>query len=123
LTPLGSISCGLPSGGNQEGHAHALIVWRLLHRSGLAWFFGVTISSVYVLSLILAGMPWETTLAVTGLLTLTQVALLCTPLSSRTSGGGTDSRIALARTRRAFETLTGGTGGAPHALRRHTRPT
>lgn len=57
----------------------SLIVWRLLHRSGLAWFFGVTISSLYVLSLILAGMPWETTLAVTGLLTLTQVALLCTP--------------------------------------------
>jgi hypothetical protein len=141
MTPLGSISCGVPSRAKQEGHAHgsgapkstlaharisaamtesaarpliltsglllalfdlvallpgnpdvsgsggivvvvavqALIVWRLLYRSGLAWFFGVTISSLYVLSLILAGMPSETTLAVTGLLTLTQVALLCTP--------------------------------------------
>ncbi len=56
----------------------ALVVWRLLNRSGLAWFLMVAISSSYVLALILAEMPWETTLAVTGLLTLMQVPLLCT---------------------------------------------
>jgi hypothetical protein len=57
----------------------ALIIWRLLHRSGLAWLFTVIVSSAYVLSSILIGMPWETTFALTAFLAATQVALLCTP--------------------------------------------
>ncbi len=57
----------------------ALIIWRLLHRSALAWFFVVVISGFYTISLVLLGGPWETTLVVTGFLTLTVVALLCTP--------------------------------------------
>jgi hypothetical protein len=57
----------------------ALIIWRLWHRSGLAWFFGVFLPSLYTVTLILAQMPWETTLVMTCLLMLTQIALLCAP--------------------------------------------
>ncbi len=60
----------------------ALIIWRLLHRSALAWFFVVVISGLYIISSVLYVWPgpWgETTLVVTTLLTLTLVVLLCTP--------------------------------------------
>ena len=57
----------------------ALIIWRLWHQSGPAWFFAVVISALYSVASILVGGPWETTLVVTSLLTLMQVALLCTP--------------------------------------------
>ena len=57
----------------------ALIIWRLWHRSALAWFFGVVISGLYTTSLVLLGGPWETTLVVSNFLTLTVIVLLCTP--------------------------------------------
>ena len=57
----------------------ALIIWRLWHRSGLAWFFWVLLSAGFTAASILAGAPYETTLVVTSLLTLMQVGLLCTP--------------------------------------------
>ncbi len=57
----------------------ALIIWRLWHRSGLAWFFWVFSSGGYVVGSILIGGPYETTLVVTSLLALIQVGLLCTP--------------------------------------------
>jgi hypothetical protein len=57
----------------------ALVIWRLWHRSGLAWFFGVVTAAFYSVSVILVGGPWETTLVATSLLTLLQVAVLCTP--------------------------------------------
>jgi hypothetical protein len=57
----------------------ALIVWRLLHRSRMAWLFTVIVSSAYTLSSILVGVPWETTLVLSAFLASTQVALLCTP--------------------------------------------
>jgi hypothetical protein len=57
----------------------ALIVWRLLHRSGIAWFFWVLLSGGYAVGSILFGGPYETTLVVTSLLALMQVGLLSTP--------------------------------------------
>lgn len=57
----------------------ALIVWRLLHRSRMAWLFTVIVSSAYTLSSSLVGVPWETTLVLSAFLASTQVALLCTP--------------------------------------------
>jgi len=57
----------------------ALVIWRLWHRSGLAWFFGVVTAAFYSVSVILVGGPWETALVATSLLTLMQVAVLCTP--------------------------------------------
>jgi hypothetical protein len=57
----------------------ALIIWRLWHRSGVAWFFWVFLSAGYTTASILAGGPYETTLVVTSVLTLMQVGLLCTP--------------------------------------------
>jgi hypothetical protein len=38
----------------------ALIVWRLWHRSGVAWFFWVFLSGGYTVGSILAGRPYET---------------------------------------------------------------
>jgi hypothetical protein len=57
----------------------ALIIWRLWHRSALAWFFWVFLSGGYAVGSILFGGPYETTLVVTSLLALMQVGLLCTP--------------------------------------------
>jgi hypothetical protein len=57
----------------------ALIIWRLLHRSGLAWFLWVFVSGGYAVGSILAGGPYEATLVVTSLLALMQVGCLCTP--------------------------------------------
>lgn len=58
---------------------HALIIWRLWHRSGLAWFFWVFLSGGYAVGSILVGGPYEATLVVTSLLAVMQVGLLCTP--------------------------------------------
>jgi hypothetical protein len=57
----------------------ALFIWRLVLGSWIAWAFAVLLSGLYTLMCVLAGGPRETTLVVTGLLTLLQVALLCTP--------------------------------------------
>lgn len=57
----------------------ALIIWRLLHRSGLAWFFWVLVSGSYAVGSVLAGGPYETTLVVTSVLALMQVGCLCAP--------------------------------------------
>src|SRR5512133_1776124 len=57
----------------------ALIIWRLWHRSTLAWFFWVFLSADVTAGSILVGGPYETTLVVTSLLMLMQVGLLCSP--------------------------------------------
>jgi hypothetical protein len=57
----------------------ALIIWRLLHRSSMAWLLVVLVSGLYTVTSILVGGPWETTLVLTVLLASMQVALLCTP--------------------------------------------
>jgi hypothetical protein len=57
----------------------ALIIWRLLHRSSIAWLVAVLVSGLYTVTTILWEKPWETTLLLTSLLTLMQVAFLCTP--------------------------------------------
>lgn len=56
-----------------------LIVWRLLHRSQVAWFLALLASSLYAVVFVLGGAPYETTFTVSFLLTLTQVGLLLTP--------------------------------------------
>jgi len=55
-----------------------LIVWRLLHRSRIAWSLVVLASGLYAVSFVLVGAPYETTFTVTCLLTLMQVGLLFT---------------------------------------------
>jgi hypothetical protein len=57
----------------------ALIIWRLLHGSGLAWTVLVLLSGSYTAMSVLVGGPWETTLVLSGLLALLQVVLVCTP--------------------------------------------
>jgi hypothetical protein len=57
----------------------ALIVWRLLHRSLIAWSLVVLLSGLYTVMFVLVGAPYETTFTVSSLLTLMQVGLLCTP--------------------------------------------
>ena len=61
-----------------------LIVWRLLHRSLIAWSLVVLVSGLYAVSFVLVGAPYETTFAVSSLLTLMQVGLLFTPTSRNT---------------------------------------
>ena len=56
-----------------------LIVWRLLHRSRIAWSLVVLGSGFYVVSFVLLGAPYETTFTVTCLLTLMLLGLLFTP--------------------------------------------
>jgi hypothetical protein len=56
----------------------ALIIWRLVRHSGLAWSLVVLFSGGYTVTTILVGGPRETTLVLSGLLTLLQVALVCT---------------------------------------------
>jgi hypothetical protein len=57
----------------------ALIVWRLLHRSLIAWSLVVLLSGLYTVMFVLVGAPYETTFTVSSLLTLMQVGLLFTP--------------------------------------------
>ena len=56
-----------------------LIVWRLLHRSLIAWSLVVLLSGLYTVMFVLVGAPYETTFTVSSLLTLMQVGLLFTP--------------------------------------------
>ena len=56
-----------------------LIVWRLLHRSLIAWSLVVLLSGLYTAMFVLVGAPYETTFTVSSLLTLMQVGLLFTP--------------------------------------------
>ena len=57
----------------------ALIVWRLLHRSRIAWSVAVLLSILYTLTFVLLGGPYETTFIISCLLTLMQVGFLFTP--------------------------------------------
>jgi hypothetical protein len=57
----------------------ALIVWRLLHRSAIAWSLAVLGSVLYAASFVLFGGPYETTFMVSCLLTLLQIGFLFTP--------------------------------------------
>jgi hypothetical protein len=57
----------------------ALIIWRLLHRSSMAWLLTVIVSSLYVVTSVLLGAPWETTLVLSAFFASTQIALLCSP--------------------------------------------
>jgi hypothetical protein len=57
----------------------ALIIWRLFHRSKMAWLLTVIVASSYALSTAFYGIGWETTFLLSTLLASTQVALLCTP--------------------------------------------
>ena len=57
----------------------ALIVWRLLHRSAIAWFLAVLGSVLYAVSFVLFGGPYETTFLVSCLLALVQTGFLFTP--------------------------------------------
>ena len=57
----------------------ALIVWRLLHRSPVAWFLAMLESVFYVVSVVLLGGPYETTLTISAVLALMQAGVLFTP--------------------------------------------
>lgn len=57
----------------------ALIVWRLLHRSAIAWSLAVLGSVVYAASFVLVGGPYETTFLISCLLALVQTGFLFTP--------------------------------------------
>ena len=57
----------------------ALIVWRLLHRSAIAWSLAMLASLLYVASFVLIGGPYETAFVISCLLTLMQAGFLLTP--------------------------------------------
>jgi hypothetical protein len=57
----------------------ALIVWRLLHRSPIAWSIAVLVSVLYAVSFVLVGAPYETTFLISCVLTLMQAGILLTP--------------------------------------------
>jgi len=56
-----------------------LIVWRLLHRSLIAWSLMVLASGLYAVGFVLVGAPYETTFTISAVLALLQVAFLFTP--------------------------------------------
>jgi hypothetical protein len=56
-----------------------LIVWRLLHRSLIAWSLVLLLSGLYTVMFVLLGAAHETTFTVSSLLTLMQIGLLFTP--------------------------------------------
>ena len=57
----------------------ALIVWRLLQRSPIAWSIAVLVSVLYAVSFVLVGGPYETTFLISCVLTLMQAGILFTP--------------------------------------------
>ena len=57
----------------------ALLVWFLLRRSEVAWLLAVLWSSLYVVSFVLVGGPYDTTFTISAVLALVQVGFLCTP--------------------------------------------
>lgn len=56
-----------------------LIVWRLLHRSLIAWSLAVLAWGSYPVGFVFVGGPYETTFTISALLALLQVGLLFTP--------------------------------------------
>jgi hypothetical protein len=56
-----------------------LIVWRLLHRSSIAWFIAVLEALLFLLSFLLIGGPYDAALEITLVLVLLQAGLLFTP--------------------------------------------
>lgn len=57
----------------------ALLVWFLLRRSQVAWFLALLGSSLYVVSFVLVGGPYETTFTISAGLSLVQAGFLLTP--------------------------------------------
>lgn len=57
----------------------ALIVWRLLHHSAIAWSVAVLGAGLYTISFVLIGGPYETTFVMSCVLMLMQLGLLVTP--------------------------------------------
>ena len=57
----------------------ALIVWRLLRRSLIAWSLAVLFSGSYTVSFVFIGGPYETVFTISALLALMQVGFLFTP--------------------------------------------
>jgi hypothetical protein len=57
----------------------ALIVWRLLHRSTIAWSVAVLLSGLYAVSFVLVVGPYETTFVISCVLALAQIGLLLSP--------------------------------------------
>jgi hypothetical protein len=57
----------------------ALIVWRLLHRSAIAWSLAVLGSLLYTASFVLFGGPYETAFMISCVLVLVQAGFLFTP--------------------------------------------
>lgn len=56
-----------------------LVVWRLLHRSGLAWSFAVVVPALYLVALVLMAADWETTVVLSCAAALMQIGILFTP--------------------------------------------
>jgi hypothetical protein len=57
----------------------ALIVWRLWHRSPIAWFFGLLFPVLSVVSIILAAFDAEFSLLIFEFFSIAQAAILCAP--------------------------------------------
>jgi hypothetical protein len=57
----------------------ALVVWRLLHGSVIAWSVAVLVSGLYAVSFVLVGGPFDTTFLISCVLVLMQIGLLLTP--------------------------------------------
>jgi hypothetical protein len=57
----------------------ALVVWRLLYRSAIAWSLAMLTSLLYVASFVLVGGPYETTFFISCVLTLILAGFLFTP--------------------------------------------
>jgi hypothetical protein len=57
----------------------ALIVWRLWHHSPLAWFVGVALPLLTIVSLVLMAATIEVGTVLLILFSVAQIAILCTP--------------------------------------------
>jgi hypothetical protein len=57
----------------------ALILWRLLHHSAIAWAVAVLASGLYAVSFVLVGGPYETTFVISCVLALMQLGFLFAP--------------------------------------------
>ena len=57
----------------------ALIVWRLWHRSSLAWYAGIAIPLLMIGSLVLMAATMEAGIVLLILVSVAQVAILCMP--------------------------------------------
>lgn len=70
----------------------ALIVWRLLHRSPIAWSIALLVSVLYAVSFVLFGGPYETSFLISCVLALMQAGILLTP-SVRSHVFGKDEAV------------------------------